>query len=109
MTKRVFAVAAVATALMASGAHAEQWWLLYRSDPSTGVLDSCRISSPAKGFADLSLLGYTPSYEPYGDDEVDVVFKQEPNGHEHAYSYFRTLDDCKKAAQVEIDNANKYR
>jgi hypothetical protein len=95
--------------LIGSPAHAEQqWWWLYRSDLSTGVLDSCKTGA-VEAFAALSRAGYVPWYVEHKDiDEVDVVFTK-VDGHNYEESYFRTLDACQRAAQFFVDQANKYR
>jgi hypothetical protein len=108
--KRILLAAGLIAALH-TPALADQWWSLYRSNPSSGVLDACGSdvppASPSEGFAYLSQQGYIPHYEDKGD-EVDVVFKQDPNGYYHYFIYFRTYGACQGAAQRNIADASKY-
>ena len=104
---RPLIVAAALIAAVQTPSHAADFWENYRSNPSTGVLNSCKLASPAKAFADVSAMGFFPRYEERdGGDEVIVVWV---DGQEVALSFFRSLASCQKRAQVHIDNANKYR
>jgi hypothetical protein len=89
----LFFVAVVAMTPIALPAHAtEQWWVLYRSDPSSGVLD-CKRASPANDFVTMSAGGFFPQYVYHDGLYLEIVVVA-ANGQEVSSNYFHSLDAC---------------
>jgi hypothetical protein len=92
----LFFVAVVAMTPIALPAHAgdtEQWWLLYRSDTSTGVMDSCKSGSPVNDFVTMSARGFFPRYVYHDGNYLEIVVVA-ANGQEVSSNYFHSLDAC---------------
>jgi len=97
-----FVVAVVAMTPIALPAHAEQWWVLYRSDPSSGVLDACKRASPTNDFVTMSAGGFFPQYVYHDGYYVEIVVVAAngvaANGQEVSSNYFHSLDACQAIA-----------
>jgi hypothetical protein len=108
MLKKILWASVCAVALVGP-TQAGQWWQPIRSNPSSGVMDTCvGDNSPAKTYALLSSMESLPVYKDY-TDFVAVVYRNPSDGQDIYLVFFRSQEDCQKYIQGEVENANKYR